>query len=328
MGTLFVDRHGLELRFSSGALELRHAGSLVQTVPSSLLERVVVRSDTMISSSALASMAHVGIGLSIISGRTGDRTASILGAPSKDVVARIGQALALKNEELAVAWCRQLVKLKLKNQRRLLVKIAEHRQDIRKVLIDSQATLARVIQQTEEVQSRASLRGLEGAGAAAFFRAYTSSFAPALGFIKRQRRPPPDPVNACLSLGYTLLIGEAVKVCWQTGLDPMIGLYHSPAHGRPAMACDLIEPWRSRIDQWVWSLFRDKHLRSEHFGSDRARACLLGKTGRAVFYQEWADISPDLNRGLRRHARLVVERLREQNPELTKWVNDDMEFSE
>ena len=67
--------------------------------------------------------------------------------------------------------------------------------------------------------------GLEGA-AAAYFRALAAAFPPALGFEGRNRRPPRDPVNACLSLGYTLLHGDAVREAAVQGFDPMIGVLH------------------------------------------------------------------------------------------------------
>jgi CRISP-associated protein Cas1 len=153
------------------------------------------------------------------------------------------------------------------------------------------------------------LRGIEGAGASAYFGGFTQLFAPALEFTARNRRPPRDPVNACLSLGYTLLHFEAVTACHGAGLAPFIGFYHEPAYGRESLACDLVEPLRPRVDEWAWELFSSKTLRSDHFTSEQQNGCLLDKTGRKLFYAEYERFIPPLRKLLRRFAGSSARRL-------------------
>jgi CRISPR-associated protein Cas1 len=155
--------------------------------------------------------------------------------------------------------------------------------------------------------------GIEGAGAAAYFGAYTTLFAPSLRFQDRNRRPPRDPVNACLSLAYTLAHHQACRAAAAAGLDPFVGFYHEVAHGRESLACDLVEPLRPRVDAWVWRLFRQRRVRLEHFRT-HAGACLLGKAGRAVFYEEFEALSADCVRRLRRACRSLVRALTGQDP--------------
>jgi CRISPR-associated protein Cas1 len=94
------------------------------------------------------------------------------------------------------------------------------------------------------------LRGNEGDAAAQYFDVF-----PALlpvkwkhDFVGRSRRPPRDRVNAMLSFGYALLVRDAVAALARIGLDPMLGLFHTMIPGRPALALDLIEPFRAA---WV-----------------------------------------------------------------------------
>ena len=63
----------------------------------------------------------------------------------------------------------------------------------------------------------------------------------------RNRRPPRDPVNALLSLGYSLLAKDLTVACYAVGFDPYVGFYHQPRFGRPALALDLMEPFRPLI---------------------------------------------------------------------------------
>lgn len=309
MSTLYIDRQGCELRWRDGALDVRLPGLPPRTVPAALLQRVVLRADTLLHSSALAALAEQGVAVIAFGGRGGQRVAHVLGASHGDCRARVAQCRRLDDDAWATDWCRRLVRSRLRGQWRLLETARADRADLRKPLGDAIASLQRVLQALDDAADRSALRGLEGAGAAAFFRGYITLFAPGLGFTARRRRPPPDPVNASLSLGYTLLHGRAVQACWAAGLDPLVGFLHMPVHGRASLACDLMEPWRAHIEQWVWGLWRDRVLRAEHFGRDGGQACLLGKAGRAHFYAAANDPLAHCQRGLMRQARWLARQL-------------------
>lgn len=309
MGTLYIDRSGLELRAQGGALTLHANGERVRSLPAALIERVVLRADTQLTSGTLAALADAGVGVIALGGRGGRRVAHLLGQPAGDARARIAQCRRLADEPWAAGWTRRLVQAKLAAQLRLLRSAQAQRADLRKPLHDASTTLAKVLQRCATAADRNALRGLEGAGAAAYFRGYTTLFAQSLAFTARRRRPPPDPVNACLSLGYTLVHAQAVQACWAAGLDPMIGFLHLPAFGRESLACDLVEPWRTQVDAFVWQQFRERALRGEHFGRDGAGACLLGKAGRAHFYAAFTPVQERVGRALRRQARIAARAL-------------------
>ena len=195
----------------------------------------------------------------------------------------------------------------------MLGRALEVRPDRRKPLTDAIASLERVqarIAKAGEGLDRNALNGLEGAGAAAYFRAYATLFPDALGFARRRRRPPPDPVNVCLSLGYTLLHHEAVREAQVVGLDPLLGFLHVPERGRESLASDLIEPLRPHVDEWVWRRFAGRELRLEHFSHERGGGCLLGKAGRRLFYDAFEPFCAGLRRLLRRMARGLAADLR------------------
>jgi CRISPR-associated protein Cas1 len=187
------------------------------------------------------------------------------------------------------------------------------RPDRRKPLTDALAVLGRLqvrIADRGEGLDRDTLTGLEGAGAAAYFRAYPTLFPDSLEFSHRRRRPPPDPVNVCLSLGYTLLHHEAVREVQIVGLDPLLGFLHVPERGRESLACDLVEPLRPHVDEWVWRSFAERHLRGEHFSREKGGACLMGKAGRQLFYHGFEQLAAGLRRLLRRMARSLTADLR------------------
>lgn len=326
MGTLFIDRAQCSLEMSGNVLILRVPGEAPTKVPAALLQRIVFRTDTSLSTGVLANLASQGIGVLALGGRRGDRIATLVGTPGNDVRMRITQVRRLDDPTFKVAWCRQLVQAKLKSQTRLLTRAQRERPDLRKSLFDALATIAACTTRLGETSDADALRGLEGASAAAYFRAYTQLFPGSLEFSSRNRRPPTDPVNACLSLGYTLLHGMAVEACHARGLDPMIGYLHAPSRGRASLACDLVEPWRAHIDGMVWELFRSRQLEVTHFGRDGSGACLLGKAGRSTFYATWARSSRSLRRALYRHAALVARALGDMAPELESGQGDDLSW--
>jgi CRISPR-associated protein Cas1 len=200
----------------------------------------------------------------------------------------------------------------LRSQRRLLLRAERIRPDCRKGLLDAADQIARSLEGLRQLNPAAgiekSLCGIEGAAANAYFSAFTQLFPPSLDFTGRNRRPPRDPVNAALSLAYTMLYCEAVNACHIAGLDPFVGFFHEPAHNRESLAADLIEPLRARVDEWIWRLFAERKLRGDAF-SRQEDACLLGKTGRQLFYAEYETFVRPMRRLLRRYALSVAQRL-------------------
>jgi CRISPR-associated protein Cas1 len=253
----------------------------------------------------------------ILSGRHGRSAVIIQGRRHGDTARRIAQCRWYYDAPYRLAWARRLVALKLRAQRDFLREAREARPDQRASLHAGAEQIGRALitlsTSPDDGYTLAQLNGLEGAAAAAYFGAFTHIFPPSLGFTGRNRRPPRDPVNAALSLGYTLLHFEAVQACHSHGLDPYVGFYHEPAYRRESLAADLIEPLRSRVDRWVWRLFADRELRAEDFTVEDS-GCLLKKEGRAVFYARYEVFIRPLRRLLRRHGLIVARRLLEDAP--------------
>ena len=311
MSTLYIDHQGLALRAEGASLVIHGAEGRPRAIPLALLERVVVQGEVSLSSGLLGRMAEAGVGLLALSGRQSWRTACLLGRPHRDVRIRLAQYQTALDPEARAGWARLWVRGKLRAQRRLLRAAQATRPELGLPLRRGLDTLAGIADRLAGNPGLESLRGLEGAAAAAYFPALGSLFAPSLGFAGRNRRPPRDPVNAALSLAYTLLHFDAVRAAQAAGLDPMLGSLHEPAYGRESLACDLIEPLRPRVDGWVWGLFRQRVLRHEHFVEDKG-ACLLHKAGRRHFYEAWEAAARLFRPPLRGYCRLLVRHLRRQ----------------
>jgi CRISPR-associated protein Cas1 len=242
MGLLLLDRAQLEVKSEGDTLALYEAGQRRGTVPIKL--------------------ADAGVTTVLMSPRSPRRVAIVLGPQHNDAAVRLAQALRVVDDAWCRNWAMGVVLAKLARQRRALQHLQTQRPDARKPLFDAlqtidaiRATLADNVAQSQPTPRLDSLRGFEGAAARVYFGGLAGVMPPAMQFTGRNRRPPRDPVNTCLSLGYTLLHTLAVQACGVAGLDPLLGFYHRPAFGRESLASDLIEPLRPAVDlcQLLWA---------------------------------------------------------------------------
>lgn len=311
MSTLYVDRKGAELAAEPGLLVLRVPGEQARRLPIALLDRVVVHASVTFHSAALTALGEAGVPLVLVGGRSQRRMAMVTGPASTDVAVRLGQMARATDAQWCLAWSRRLVARRIRRQRAWLVSLERdyprHRgRHVRRAV----EAMDRALDALSTAPDRAALRGIEGTAARVAFEVLAALLPASLGFRGRNRRPPRDPVNAAISLGATLLHADAVRAALGHGLDPWIGFYHAPARGRESLACDLVEPWRPALHNWVWRMFAERKLRGEHFRRGE-NACLLGKAGRRVFWEAWERFAPVHRRGLRRTCRVLARALRE-----------------
>jgi len=240
-----------------------------------------------------------GIDFITLNARHSDSSFAIHASHQQQARRRLVQYELNAQPEHALPIARRLVHLKLANGLRLL------RRDADSLHIDM---LGQLLQRVRRSPDADSLRGLEGSAQRILFAHWRRLLPESLGFEQRRRRPPPDPVNALLSLTYTLVYHEAIRQCLVFGLDSWLGFYHRLAHGRHSLACDLMEPLRPRIELWVVNLCREKLLDNRHF-SNASGQCLLGKAGRELYYQQWYPMQQQWGRHLRRHAGVLARHL-------------------
>jgi CRISP-associated protein Cas1 len=274
MATLFLDRAQLELRTDGSALAVYENGRRCSTVPLNLLDRVVIQGrQTRLESGVLLKLAEAGAATVFLSARGSRQVALVLGPRHNDAAVRIAQTMRLGDADHCTGWSRGLVAAKLRRQHALLEQCEQRRPDARKALFAARETLDGIWAKVPDAPSVESLRGMEGAAARAYFAGLGAVFPPSVGFNGRNRRPPRDPVNACLSLGYTLMHFDAVRAAHAAGLDPLIGFYHRPSFGRESLASDLIEPIRPLVDAWVWNCFGPRRSGMTTSAARTGRAC-------------------------------------------------------
>jgi CRISPR-associated protein Cas1 len=244
---LYVTGYGFSVGKSGGVLQIKEKGALVQEVRLNDISQVNVFGSVTITSGVVQALAELErpIAYFTMGGWFYGMTA---GLGLKNVFLRRGQFRRADDEAFCLRIACAIVASKIRNQRTLLQR--NHVEPPARAL----EGLKRLAKQALEAGAIESLLGIEGTAAHYYFGHFAGMLKvdegeerPAFDFAGRNRRPPRDPVNALLSMGYSLLVRDLTIVCHAIGFDPFIGFYHQPRFGRPALALDLMEGFRPLI---------------------------------------------------------------------------------
>ncbi len=184
---------------------------------------------------------------------------------SKNITLRCEQFDRLRDEEFSLKMARSFVEGKLANMRATLMRINRNRENAR--LGKEIGKIKKISNRVSKADNLNSLRGFEGQGSAVYFEGFSRGFiTEEITFKKRVRRPPTDPVNALLSLGYTFLLNNVMSAVCLVGFDPYLGSLHAVEYGRPSLVLDLMEEWRPIVvDSLVLSAINLKAITLEDF---------------------------------------------------------------
>lgn len=173
---------------------------------------------------------------------------------------------------------------KVQNSRLVLLRAARDSAKGGVALRDAAERLATLLPQASSATDLDELRGIEGMAAQAYFEVLGEMITAQKNdfrFTDRNRRPPRDRVNALLSFLYSLLTSDCVSALEGVGLDPQFGMLHALRPGRPSLALDLVEEFRSVIaDRLCLALINRKQLTGESFDARPGGAVLLNDEGR------------------------------------------------
>lgn len=282
---VIAQSHGTRIGIRGLALTVTDGdGGRIRQIPLATVESLSLLGSVQLSTQALQTLARQGIPVGFLS-PLGRPVAILDPLDSVSAQVRRAQVRVLDNAQKALELSRELVVAKIMNQRTLLMRNHPNLPQAVSISLRSQALAA------GNAASLDGLRGFEGAAASLYFEhlagVLPGSFAEAFDAIGRQRRPPPDPVNAGLSLGYTLLTHECVTALRLARLEPSIGAFHVSRPGRPALALDLMEPFRPLIvDSIIIGALNRGELKAGHFWQTAA-GCSLTDAGRRAFFDAY-----------------------------------------
>jgi CRISPR-associated protein Cas1 len=313
---VYLNTQGMSVGISGQVLTIKERDKKIQEIRLKDVSQVNLFGAVQVSTQAIQALLQEDIPLAYFSfGGWFHGMTQAVGL--KNILWRREQFRKADQPSFCLALAKELVIGKIRNQRTMLQR--NHIEPTTETL----NFLKSLMIEAKRVDCIASLLGVEGAAARTYFEAFSgmikvpgsrkpsgldesagdsvkeldgSEDAIAMAtskeavhsirfdFAKRNRRPPRDPINALLSLGYGVLAKDLTILCATVGLDPYLGFYHQPRFGRPSLALDMMEPFRPLVvDSAVISAINQRMVTPEDFIS-AGDAVALTSRGRKSFY--------------------------------------------
>lgn len=258
---LVVQDPRVKVRLDGERLVLREDDRTLQTARLGETSQLVLIGGASCSEAVIHACCQRGIPIVHMSG-TGWLMGVTHGLIHKNVELRREQFAAAADRDRSLSVASALVAAKVHNQWVLLRRNGSPSPE-------AQVQLKEAVRSAETATDDEQLLGLEGTAARVYFAGFSTMLSAAAGQLVlegRNRRPPTDPINAALSFTYGLLTKDWVTTLAAVGLDPMMGFYHRPRYGKPALALDLMEPFRPVIaDSVVLGAFNNGELAADDF---------------------------------------------------------------
>jgi CRISP-associated protein Cas1 len=267
MGTVYITQEDAFIGKTDERLNVRAEKQTLLDVPLIKVDGVVILGRATVSPAAIMELLERKIPLSFLTG-TGKYLGRLEPELTKNIFVRSAQWKASGDTEKALHAVKGFVRGKLKNYRNSLLRSQRDFADR-----DFQTAIDRLKDNIDAIATSSninSVRGLEGAGSAVYFGCFNKLIkTEEFKFTTRNRRPPLDPVNALLSLGYALLRHDVQSAINIVGFDPYLGYLHVQRYGRPSLALDLMEEFRPLVvDAVVLSSLNKKLLTPDAFISE------------------------------------------------------------
>jgi CRISPR-associated protein Cas1 len=289
---LYLNSQGFRVGCKGEVLQVKDKEKLVEEVRLRDVSHVSLFGNIQITTQAIQALCEQDIPVTYFS-MGGWFYGITRGHELKNVFLRMEQFRLASDPITCLLLARQFVHGKIRNHRTMLM---------RNHIEPPEATILKLKRAADDALNAASIEellGIEGAAASQYFQNFNGMIKaegdavapseatplPTFNFSHRNRRPPTDPVNALLSLSYSLLSKDCTLACLAVGFDSYIGFYHQPRFGRPALALDLMEEFRPLVaESSVLNCINNRIVTEKDFVR-AGNAVNLSPAGRKRFFQ-------------------------------------------
>lgn len=289
LNTLYVSTQGIYLRQEGETLVAELQREVKLRLPIHTLSGIVCFGNVMCSPFLLGLCGERGVHVSFLS-EYGKFLARVSGPISGNVLLRREQFRVVENPPAACLIAKNIVLGKIANSRTVLQRLLrDHGEDER--VAHAVNMLANILRRVQSVEDVDTLRGLEGEAASHYFSVFDSlvvSQKKDFAMTLRSRRPPLDPINTLISFLYTILAHDCEGALEGVGLDPQMGFLHALRPGRPSLALDLMEEFRSVLaDRVALSLINLNQINVKGFVTSESGAVTMKDDTRKEVLSAW-----------------------------------------
>lgn len=287
LNTLYITTADSYLFLQNEAIAVKVGGEEKVRVPANTVDSVYCFGNVTVSTPLIAFCGQRGISLVFLSdyGRFYGR---IEGAVHGNVLLRRAQYQMLDNAPEKAKIVQSILLGKLVNSKEFLMRAKREHGDGEGNIENAIQKLLGACVNLKSTGDIDSMRGIEGVAASAYFSVFSEVLKPGtLRFDGRNRRPPEDPVNALLSFLYTLLKNDVQSALEGVGLDPAVGYLHTLRPGRPSLALDLMEEFRSSLcDRMAVSMVNRGQITEKSF-TQTEPPIVLTEEARKTVIKSW-----------------------------------------
>ena len=320
MPTLYVKEQGASVVKRGEQIVILKQKMTLLEIPLSTIDSIAIIGNVQITTQALQMLMEAGIDISYFT-RYGKYLGHTVTDSSKNVFLRFAQYELYQNLERRMDIARIIVENKVKNQMTLMRK---YRWDGRYQAKDDLRQMERVLDTLPTKQTPNSILGVEGMCSNIYLGVYGHMFKSKIRFEGRNRRPPRDPINVILSLGYSFLTKDVSAALEAESFETYMGFLHGIRYGRKSLALDIVEEFRQPvIDRLVLRSFNLGIFSERDFYEENDRI-VLGEEGFAKFCQNYENWMKDRHQtGIDRS---FSDQIKNQARELKKAISEKREY--
>lgn len=283
MSVIYVKEQGCIIRKSGEKIEIYKQNQKLLSFPVWNIDGLSIIGNVQISTQALVYLMENGVDVSIFS-YSGRFVGQALADSSKNIFLRFAQYDTYQNMEARLHIAKILIRNKISNQIHIVKKYRYKggftpRKEIEKML-ELQNNL-------DSCKTPNEIMGVEGMCSNLYFSCFSHMIDCRFEFKERNRRPPKDPINVILSLGYTFLTREVCSALESESFEVYLGFLHGIRYGRKSLALDIVEEFRQPVvDRFVVRSFNKRVINEFDFETEESQV-LLNEEGFKKFCREF-----------------------------------------
>lgn len=263
MSYLYVSEQGAVIGYENCRFQVKYKNDLLKSVPAETLEQIQLFGRIQLTTQCMTECLQRGISVIFYSAH-GAYFGRLISTNHVNVARQRLQASLSPDFKLSMA--RSIIRSKIRNQVVILRRYARYQKLAPEKEI---AEMLRLIKKLDFCEDTERLMGYEGAAARLYFSALGTLIDPAFFFDRRTRRPPLDPFNSMISLGYSIIMNEIYGKLEAKGLNAYFGILHQDREKHPTLASDLMEEWRAvLVDSLTMSLINGHEIKLSDFYSE------------------------------------------------------------
>ncbi len=305
MSYLYVCEQGASIGIVENRFQVKYKNDMVKSIPAETLEVIEVFGKIQLSTQCMTECLKRGITVLFYS-TNGSYYGRLISTSHVNVERQRRQAAFGENDEFKLEFSKKIIEAKIKNQIVILRRYARtKKENIERAIVE----MRNMHQKISSAKTSEQIMGYEGTAAKIYFKMLGTLVDSEFSFSGRSKRPPADPFNSMISLGYSIIMNEIYGKIEGKGLNPYFGILHKDREKHPTLASDLMEEWRAvLVDSTVLSMLNGHELTADDF--------YTGTEQPGVFLEK---------EGFKKYVQKLEEKFRTQNQYLS-YVDYSVSF--